>query len=274
MTLEATCALTAALPPEAERASRGAACAQLAVLYSTGEAGEVNHEKAYRLRDHACRLGNSGACVLAGAALASGDGTGRAADQAAAYAIYTKACEAKQAEGCLRVGAAHHRGEGAEKSPAAALRAFLKACELGNAAGCFNAGTMEEAGEGIEAASGDAAPSEAGAPKSTSDAARYAKATLHYGMACSGGFPSACYNLALVYDRGVITQERPEWAAELYRRGCDAHHPGACGGLGGLLYTGRGIAQDTTRGHELMQDSCAKGSDWGCRLIRKHVGNK
>ncbi len=277
--LEAACgALTAALPPEAERQGRGAACAKLAVLYSTGEAGEVNHEQAYRLRDHACRLGNSSACVLAGAALASGDGTGKPADQAAAYAIYTKACEAKQAEGCLRVGAAHHRGEGAEKSDAAALSAFLKACELGNAAGCFNAGTLEEAGAGGEAPSGQApsgdagAPGEAGAP--TSDAARHAKAILHYGMACSGGFPSACYNLALVYDRGVITEERPEWAAELYRRGCDAHHPGACGGLGGLLYTGRGVAQDTARGHEMMQDACAKGSDWGCRLIRKHVGNK
>lgn len=262
-TLLASCGpLAGALPAEAEREARGVACTQLAVLYSTGEAGEVNHEQAFKLREHACRLGNSDACVLAGAALASGDGSGKPADVAAAVSLYTKACADKQAEGCLRVGAAHHLGQGAEKSPTKALRAFTQACEYGNAAACFNAGTMEEAGEGEPADAGAAGSAEA----------RYARAITHYGMACSGGFPSGCYNLALVYDRGVITAERPEWAAELYRRGCDAHHPGACGGLGGLLYTGRGVAQDTTRGHEMMQDACAKGSDWGCRLIRKHVG--
>ena len=52
-----------------------AACAQLAILYSTGEAGEVNHEHAFALRIHACRLGGLKACVLAGAGLAIGDGS-------------------------------------------------------------------------------------------------------------------------------------------------------------------------------------------------------
>jgi rhomboid protease GluP len=80
---------------------------------------------------------------------------------------------------------------------------------------------------------------------------------------CDRGVRAACYayELTLPDEVGDTTRD--------LEPACNQGEQDACGARGWALAHGRaGVVRDEARGNAMMNDACAKGSEWSCRLAR------
>ncbi len=85
-----------------------------------------------------------------------------------------------------------------------------------------------------------------------------------YRAACDAKDWGACYDLGVVYERGIGVTADPVRAAELYQRGCNEASWDACTGLAVLYSRGIGVPQDHARAAQLFKQSCDVGFAKGC----------
>ncbi len=98
---------------------------------------------------------------------------------AKAHELFSKACDANNANGCMDLGIMYDTGNGVKQNKIKAVQLYTKACDGGNAKGCLNAGLMYGNAEGVE---GD-----------------YSKAFKLLSKACEGKNAKGCFYLGGMY---------------------------------------------------------------------------
>jgi TPR repeat protein len=192
-------------------AGKLAACTELAQMYEEGVGVKQDQKLALALRQRVCDAGDGEVCY----ALASDD-------PANAATHFEKACTAGHASGCYNGGLSFSRGtQGAARDMARAAALYQKGCDAGSLPACYNAGVALMKGD-------------AGLPK---DAAR---AAALFTKACEAkttqkaeaGFeevqPTACYNLAVLHQRGEGVKSNMTRARQLFEIACKAKVTEAC----------------------------------------------
>ena len=208
----------------------------LLVRALAGAAGAIPEQRMASLYERACKERQTSACRLVPAApvapVREGLGT------------WAAACDARQPDGCHRLGLAHLQGEGVAVDVAAAHRAFERACNLGGAKGCYQLANLQVAGQGT-----------------SQDTDR---ALGSYDKACKLGEPLACYSLGLVYAHGQGASADPPRAAAYFTSACRAGEPRSCAGLADLYDAGSGVPRSPERARELRAWACGRGYSPAC----------
>lgn len=144
---------------------------------------------------NACDLGHQPGCVLAG----------RVHDQGGAYtdahALYERACNGGESNGCFNLGKMYAMGHGVSVDQTRAVAEYRKGCDLRSADACGLLGVRYLKGLGVT--------------KDEKEAARL----LH--ESCDLGSPWGCWDLALAYERGEAMNADPAAAATTRGRACD-----------------------------------------------------
>lgn len=135
------------------------------------DCGEVAAGEVDALR-RACEAGDARGCARPGAALARDRNVVKGS--ALAAELYRLACDAGTGEGCRDLGAMYQHGRTIPRRPARAAQLFEQGCDAGDGIGCANLGAMYELGTGTGV---------------TADSKR---ARDPYRRACVLGVPLAC----------------------------------------------------------------------------------
>lgn len=85
-------------------------------------------------------------------------------------------------------------------------------------------------------------------------------------LECQGGSASACYSLAVDYERGNSVTENLDLAFEAYQRSCELGHGEACSEVGDWYYTGRGeVFEDEEQAEAYRIRACKLGFEEACQ---------
>jgi len=226
------------------------ACRELAQMYKDGDGVKQNGAKALALREKVCAGGDGELCYE----LAE-DNPGRAA------ALYEQACNAGYAKGCWSAGKAFSHGSyGATKDMARAGALYQKGCDNGDMGACYNGGVAL-----MEGGSKDAAR----AAKMFTKACETAVAKPVKGL--EDVQPSACHNLAILYQRGEGVKQNQAKARSLFDIACKAKIQGACHAAdsAATLEKHPEEAAAGARGGIAvhMMKSCDDGQSFACRQL-------
>jgi TPR repeat protein len=188
-----------------------AGCAELAQLYEDGTGVKQDRKLALALRQKVCDAGDGEVCY----ALA-GD------DPARGAALYEKACAAGYVNGCYNGGRAYSRGvDGATKDMARATALYQKGCDAGHLPACYNAGVgLMNGGEGL--------PKDAARAAALFTKACDAKGTLKVESGFEEVQATACYNLAVLHQRGEGVKSNMTRARQLFEIACKGKVREAC----------------------------------------------
>ena len=176
------------------------ACLALGDLLERGVAGvaAADPQQAVALYERACELGDAQGCVLLGR---------RLGDMEQAAALYERACGADEPAGCLLAGRARLEGRGVPVDVGLAAERFERGCrELASPRNCTALGLVYVEGPGGLEADEDRG-----------------KALLR--GACEEGHGLACRNLGLLARRDGRQQVAERWL----RRACRLGDQVACG---------------------------------------------
>jgi uncharacterized protein len=159
-----------------------------------------------------CDGGRSDACVRIGDIYSDAKLVEFSYEQATA--LYKRACELGDANGCFKLGALARRsgsGSGGNILPERVelvMRSFEKACDGGVGAGCEAAGTLLSDGRTM-----------------SRDLPR---AASFFENACNGGMPQGCYQLGLMSRAGDPVARNDRRSRYLIRKACVAAELPAC----------------------------------------------
>jgi TPR repeat protein len=168
-----------------------------------------------------------------------------------APAVYQRACDRGDPEGCFAMGTLLAE---AEPVQAGALQHFTLGCERGSASACVRLGRALEAGE-------------LGAPKNLIRAAGL------YESACRQEVPEGCFGLANVYATAGSPLENQERATTLYQRVCGWRNAEACHAIAVRYASGTGIAKDVQRSRSLHGIACDLGSQESCQQLAARISH-
>ncbi len=224
----------------------------LIVLASRGDSpksgespGETVNADAAAL-EKSCDKGDAAACVSLGERIEKVE-----ENKARAAELYQKACDAKNAQGCIRRGKLQLSGALGDRNPTLALSLFAKACAMGSGDGCQEQGAMAASGFGPEKAEGAAA----------------AAAAL-YKKGCDLKSGAACFALAMmVYNGQGGLEKNDAEALKTFELSCNYGAATGCTGVGRLTLNGKGTAKDPVKGAEFLTKACDGGDGMGCRTL-------
>jgi len=165
-----------------------------------------------------------------------------------AAAVYQRACDQGDPEGCFAMGTLLAEGVGAGPDQAEALGHFKLGCERGSQSACVRLGQAYEEGE-------------LAAPKNLLRAAGL------YEKACEEEVPEGCFKLANVYATTGSPLENQERAATLYQRVCGWQNADACHEIAARCASGNGIPKDIQRSRSLHRVACDLGSQKSCQQL-------
>lgn len=138
-------------------------CANVGVMFATGDGGPQDLAKARLYYQKACDGGETTACVNLAAMLLNGEGGD--ADKPKAKAMFTDFCGKKNALSCFNLGLIYAKGlEGAQDLPQA-LTFLDQACTLGNQQACTTAQQIRDDQAKIAAEAAAAAAKKGGKGK-------------------------------------------------------------------------------------------------------------
>lgn len=120
-------------------------CQELAKAYQEGDGVEKDLAKSLALFTRACEEKSSWACSMVGSFVASGRGVA-AADPAGAARWFERACDQGHGWSCNRLGEMVRDGEGVPQDANRALALFVKACQQKDEQGCANGRALKAAG--------------------------------------------------------------------------------------------------------------------------------
>jgi TPR repeat protein len=191
----------------------------------------------------ACDHGDLAACFALSTQYWWGRGIPK--DQAKALALRERACGGNHVPACLALGDAYRASDGiVPKDPAKAALAYARACDLRDTTGCLSAANVYRNGEAL---------------------ANPARMAEYQAQACEAGDSNSCATAGYALmegEGGVPKDERRAFA--LFRRGCDAHEPWACGNLGYMLEGGKGVRADPAAARRVYQETCDRKDAYSC----------
>lgn len=201
-----------------------------------------------------CNKGINESCVEVAKSYEYGQGVKKSLNQAKKF--YEKACNSKDGESCLKLGMLYDKGKLKDSSRTAKLKYFAKACEYNNLDGCIFAGHG-----------------------SLLDNEDYSKAKEFFLKSCEIEKTSnnkepeifrgrGCRDLAKLYEEGKGVEQNYSLAADYYKQSCDLGNKNACGLLGILYRTGKGVPKSD----ELALPLLTKGSESFEETIYPKVG--
>jgi TPR repeat protein len=232
---------------------------------------EADPERAGRLRERACDLGEPRGCL----ALAAGAPPDRAVP------LLARGCRLGAAEACARGAAALSRGDAGTPDEVAARAMLERGCELGGAEACARLGVaLLREGRPGEAARGGRLLTEHCRALGVETCLDAAEAYLHGASsvvddradpplleaACARGLLDACAALGRILQEGRAAPADGPRAAALYRRACQGGVARACSDLGVLHRFGAGVRRDEGRARRLFERACEDGVEEACRL--------
>lgn len=157
--------------------------------------------------------------------------------RAVARALFSLACEEREASACDDLGVMRSKGSGGRRDLAGARQAFESACKLGLANGCYNLGAVTYHGRGT---------------KKNLEAARGL-----FTKACKGGAAAACGNLGLMVYRGEGGATDQRAALPLLDKGCKGGARKACRALRTPELRGhKALGDETVFKHVLITGAC------------------
>jgi len=160
-----------------------------------------------------------------------------------ARALLERAC-ATDVGSCGTLGALL-LSEGGTADPNRGRDLLDKACGGGDERACYNLGVAYREGKGARV--------------------NVDRATRYFEMACQGGVPESCSNVATKI-RNEPTSSATELARarSLYERACTGGIASSCRDLGDMWWRGKGGATDATKSRELESRACDLGYAQGC----------
>lgn len=215
------------------------------ILVRTDTGLKQDIPQAVALYKRACDGGNMNGCGSLASLYAEGKGVEK--DLVRAVELAQLSCNGGSAVGCTNLGYYYHNGVGVAKNPLRAASLYLRACDDGNAVGCNNLGVLYRDGTGVK-----------------EDPAQAAEL---FSRACDRGFANSCWDAGVAYrdGKGVAANPvNPVVAATLFQRGCDGSNASSCVSLGILYEEGQGVAADQLRAATLYRMGCDAGDKWGC----------
>ncbi len=212
-------------------------CTNEAYALSHGLGGRHDPQRAFELYLRACNRREFVACNNAGV-MVFFDTTGTLKrNPPLACKMFGQTCEAGQSWSCANEGICYEHGIDRPKDPEAAFKRYATACDAGAGLGCvWGALLLEAANPGNARALATALTQYEKTCLSTtsnnnsciaSDAIRAALPGRYTDdlvdrHACDGGSTEglACYNAALIHERGLLAPPNPSRAAQLRQRAC------------------------------------------------------
>lgn len=179
-------------------------CGNLGYLYSRGLYVKKDEIKGMDFLKKGCDGGYTQACINLTGIYKPSNGEDYRDVIEKNLQLLSKACDAGDASGCMKLGQSK---DGFLK----ASKLFMQSCENGNAQACNTLGELYERGQGI-----------------TQDRA---KAESMYGMSCELDPEFQCYHLGERYEKGKGVERNHDKAIEAYKKGCDAGSGLACRAL-------------------------------------------
>jgi TPR repeat protein len=173
------------------------------------------------------------------------DGCDQVKGNPEAIAAFTRACDAKDAEGCFELSLRYQCGKGVARDSDQAAQFAARACDYGAAAGCGNVASLLGAGPNSE-------PTRAFA---------YAE------RGCRLGNPLACGLVGVFYWQGIGVTADPAKAAQIFEDQCQRSNMMACANLAVELYMGQGVARDLARARTLADGACSAKMDAACNIL-------
>ncbi len=196
-------------------------CNRLGVMYTTGRGVATDNLRAVKLYSKACEDGNAGGCSNLGAMYETGKGVGSKEfdgdcggmciayqNYPKALELYTKACEAGNADGCKKLGDLYLNGKGVNEDDEQAKTIFSRACDAGNGDGCSGLGLMYLDGKGFKEDD--------------------AKAFTMFSKACDEGSADGCDHIGDGYRYGWGVHKDKTKAKEFYEKACQMNYPQGC----------------------------------------------
>lgn len=103
----------------------------------------------------------------------------------------------------------------------------------------------------------------------------YQKAAVVFQKACDDGVASGCFNIGLMYHKGLGVNQNYQKALNLYKKACDNGEAGGCYNAGFIYGKGLGVIQNITKAKKFLDKACDLGYQPGCEayffsIIRKN----
>ena len=207
--------------------------------------------------DVACSDGDATACNRLGWRVRQGEQV--LADWRRAAALFERACDGGEAEGCVRLARLRlHRsaeGRGITPDTASAVDLFQRGCAAGAAVGCTDLATLH-----IDRTEAD----------TTGTTDLYGLAAPLYERACDEGDLKGCTLLGTLHDAGHGVETDVVRAAALHRRACDGGSLLGCAHFGRSLELGSGVEADIARAAGLYERACEEEMTGCFRLAGLH----
>ena len=222
-------------------------CIHLGQMYDWGNGVTVDDDLALTYYIKACNGGEMQGCSEAGSVyeMSVRDFT---ADRKQAFYYFRKACDGGQLSTCRIVGDKYEGEEGAPDH-VLAREAYQKACNDPDAVtkeSCTSLGNLYEIGLG---GSVDAAQAKK----------LYLEACDHINSDAMG-----CLALGKIFE----SESNYEQARTRYQQACDAIGSDACFQLAVLYEKGLGVAADKVKARTLYQQACDGGVEQGCDQVK------
>lgn len=215
------------------------ACIELAVSQYLNAEASVLAPKAAQMLATACDEGASIGCYFD--LLIKMDLLTASDDLQEFAASYSGLCDTGIAEACYTFGAMSEEGYGIKTSHGDAINAYIKGCLGNDGSSCTNLGIFYLRGVRV--------------PQDSD------KAKELFDKACGLADARGCTNYASLVG--------PEKAAKIYKEQCDQGDGLACANLGRMTYYGRGVERHLSNGRSLIEQGCALGEAYACKILKE-----
>ena len=201
---------------------------------------------ASKLFEKSCASGWFPACDLGAKLSFAASGTAKID----VYAMFKRACNGGEAEGCWSLGSLFDLGLGVRQNDGEALQAFQLACDGGAKLGCTSLAKLIDAGRGT-----------------TADPA---KAVAILKSSCDRGYAHACSALSDHYFLGRGITKDYALGMSTLERACTGEDRASCLTLAMRYEVGMGgIAKDPVKAQRYYTRACESGVDMACEKSRK-----
>jgi hypothetical protein len=200
-----------------------------------------------QVREMACRLGSSRACLSQGNTYLKA-GARDKADRLYQRAgiIFERDCARGTARSCYGLAWLLETGHGTKQDVARAKELYISACDAGVPDACGSMGSLLERGRGADASG----------------------AAALYEKACNAGSAEDCANLANLLHEGTLLPKDLGRAASLFDKACAGGVAVGCLNLATVTFRGEGTAPAQAAALTLYEKACTLGEAAGCSIVQ------
>jgi TPR repeat protein len=211
-----------------------------------------------------CKTGDAGSCATLGVMYANGNGVPQDLKQGAT--LLKKACDLGDENGCANLGALYLDGAGVPANPQHAWQLLNGPCQKGISWACGRLGSMYETGYGVRR---DlvAATQLYGTACVGGDEVACGRRIPLLKLECDGGQAQDCYELGIIYAKGMGVPTDYPAAFGLLQTACEHGSDDACTEVGTFYIRGLGIAKDAAKGLGVYKGECERGRGGTCAAL-------